>query len=356
MSGRLYRLALRAFPARHRNLYQAEMIDAFEQELAARRATGGGAAARFVAAACLNAINSGLAERRRWHVVRFGYVFSALDFTLAWRMLIRYPGLSIVSVFGIAVGIAVATTASTVVGMLMDSRLPLPEGERIVSFASYDASTNQREFRLARDYADWRRMASMQDVGIDRTVARNLVIEGRTPEPVSVAEISPSAFRVAGVNALRGRYLIPEDEAPDAADVVVIGYDEWVRRFARDPEIVGRSVQLGPVTYHIVGVMPEGFAFPVSQSFWTPWRVDAASYQPRTGPRVGVYGRLAAGVTLESAQAELTEIGRRAAAESPSPISISVPAWCATSTRSRTWASRAIFSRCAPFKSRSCCC
>ncbi len=71
----------------------------------------------------------------------------------------------------------------------------------------------------------------MEDVGITRTVARNLIIEGRAPEPITVAEISSSAFRVAGVSALRGRYLMPEDEAPGAADAMVIGYDEWVRRF-----------------------------------------------------------------------------------------------------------------------------
>jgi predicted permease len=319
MIARIYRLALRAFPKRHRDLYQAEMIDAFERELEARRAPGAGAAASFAAAACLNAVNAGLVERRRWHVVRFGYAFSALDFTLAWRMLVRYPGLSIVSVFGMAVGIAVATTASTVVTMLLDTRLPLPEGERIVSLVSYDVSSpSNREFRLANDYATWRGMASMQDVGLARSVARTLVIEGRTPEPVTVAEISSSSFRVTGVSALRGRPLMPEDEAPDAVDVVVIGYDEWVKRFERDPEIIGRSVRLGAMAHRIVGVMPEGFGFPTNDTFWIPWRADPANYQPRTGPHVGVYGRLAAGATLESAQAELTEMGRRAATDSPS--------------------------------------
>ncbi len=314
----LYCVALRAFPKRHRDLYQAEMVDAFQRELEARRGFGARAVARFVVAAGLDAIVTGLAERRRWHVVRFGYAVSSLDFTLAWRMLLRFPGLSSVCVFGMAVGIAVATTAFTVVAMMMDTRLPLPEGDRIVSMVSFDASTSNREFRLAHDYAAWREMASMEDVGINREVTRTLIIEGRTPEPITAAEISSSAFRVAGVSALRGRYLMPEDEALGAADAVVIGYDEWVRRFGGDPDIIGQSVQLGPLMYHIVGVMPEGFAFPVNHTFWIPWRGHAANYQPRTGPQVGIYGRLGAGATLESAQAELREIGRRAAADSPS--------------------------------------
>ena len=120
----LYRLALRAFPKRHRDVYGAEMLDAFNQAYAARRRAGYGIAA-WVLAACLDAIGNGITERRRRHVVRFGYAFSSLDFLLAWRMLLRYPGLSIVSVFGMAVGIAVATTAVTIVSALLDTRMIL---------------------------------------------------------------------------------------------------------------------------------------------------------------------------------------------------------------------------------------
>jgi putative ABC transport system permease protein len=318
MIATLYRLALRAFTKLHRDLYQAEMLDAFERELDARRAAGAGAVAMFVVAACLDAISTGFADRRRRHVVRFGYAFSSLDFTLAWRMMLRYPALSVVGVFGMAVGIAVAAGAFTVVAMLTDTRLPLPDGDRVVAMVSTDASTSARELRLANDYAAWRAMASMQDVGIDRVVTRNLIMAGRTPEPVTVVETVPAAFRIAGISALRGRYLMPEDEARDAPDAVVIGYDEWVRRFEGDSDIIGRSLQLGAVTYEIVGVMPEGFAFPVNHTFWIPWRFDPSRYQPRTGPRVSIYGRLTPGATLESAQAELTAIGRRAAADSPS--------------------------------------
>jgi predicted permease len=315
---RLYRLALLAFPRRHRELYAAEMIDAFERQSAMRRTNGTIATTVFAVAACADAIVTGLAERRRRHVIRSGYAFSTLDFALAWRMLRRYPGLSLVTVFGMAVGIAVATTALTVVTMFLDTRIPLPAGERIVSLVSFDASNGTRELRLASDYATWGEMASLEAIGIARSVARNLAIQGRTPEPIAVAEVSSSSFRIAGVSPIRGRYLLPEDEAPDAAHVAVLGYDEWMGRFGGDPDIIGRSVQLGHATHEIIGVMPKGFGFPVNDSFWIPWRVDPASYSPRTGPRVGVYGRLAPGATRESAQAELVEVARRSASDSPS--------------------------------------
>ena len=311
---RLYQLALRAFPRRHRDLYGVEMIDAFDRELTAR---AGRARLSFGFAACLNAIGTGLVERQRQRRIRKGPAFSALDFTLAWRMLLRYPGLSLVSVLGMSVGITIAAGAFTIVSLMMGTKLPLPEGDRLVSLVNWDASTNNRELRLLYDLEAWRDAKSVEDFSVSRNVQRNLIVGGRPPEVVMVAEISASAFRAARVGAYRGRTLLPEDERAGAPDAIVIGHDEWVRRFGADPDIVGQSVGLGPTAYTIVGVMPEGFGFPTYHSFWIPWRLDAAAYAPRSGPSINVFGRLAPGATLESARAELTAISRRLAAASP---------------------------------------
>ena len=311
---RLYQLALRAFPRRHRDRYGVEMIDAFDRELSARKGRGRLA---FGFAASLNAIGTGLVERRRQRRVWNGPVFSALDVTLAWRMLLRYPGLSLVSVLGMSVGITIAAGAFTIVSMMMGTQLPLPEGDRLVSLVNWDASTNNRELRVLYDLEAWRAATSIEDVSVSRNVQRNLIVGGRPPEVVLVAEISASAFRAARVEAYRGRTLLPEDERADAPDAIVIGHNEWVRRFGADPDIVGQTVGLGSAAYTIVGVMPEGFRFPTYHSFWIPWRVDAAGYAPRSGPSINVFGRLAPGATLESAQVELTAIGRHLAAASP---------------------------------------
>ena len=311
---RLYQLALRAFPRRHRDLYGVEMIEAFDRELTAR---AGRARLSFGFAACLNAIGTGLGERRRQRRLRNGPAFSALDFTLAWRMLLRYPGLSLVSVLGMSVGITIAAGAFTIVSAMMGTKLPLPQGDRLVSLVNWDASTNDRELRLLYDLEAWRDAKSVEDFSVSRDVERNLIVGDRPPEVVMVAEISASAFRAARVEAYRGRTLLPEDERAGAPDAIVIGHHEWVRRFGGDPDIVGQSVRLGPTAYTIVGVMPEGFGFPAYHSFWIPWRLDAAAYAPRSGPSINVFGRLAPGATLESAQAELTAISRRPAAASP---------------------------------------
>ncbi len=99
--------------------------------------------------------------------------------------------------------------------------------------------------------------------------------------------------------------------------------------------------------------MPDGFGFPVNNSFWIPWRLDPLAYQPRTGPFVGIFGRLAPGATIETAQAELTELGRRAAADSPATHEHLRPRVHALRLRvHRHGRSRTTSWRCAPSSSR----
>lgn len=314
----IYRLALLAFPPSYRRSYADELQALFARQLDDARRRGPAAATRCACAAIGNTVAAGVGAR--WHRYRANpattSAFSRLDFILAWRMLARYPGFSIISVFGIAMGIAVAAGAFTIVHVLTEATLPLRDPDRLVSLFNRDVASNNRESRVLFDFVSWRQLDSFEEIGIARTVSRNLVVAGPA-EPVNVAEITASAFRIAAVPALRGRYLLPEDEAPSATNVVVIGYGEWVRRFAGDPEIVGRTVELGGVTHTIVGVMPDGYGFPVSHSFWVPWRVDAAAFAPRTGPTVHVFGRLAPSISIEAAQAELAAVGERARATMP---------------------------------------
>ena len=76
-------------------------------------------------------------------------------------------------------------------------------------------------------------------------------------------------------------------------------------------------MRLGHGQTEIVGVMPAGYGFPVNFEFWTPLKLDALEHERRAGPGISMFGRLAAGASLEEAQAELTAIGRRTAADFP---------------------------------------
>ena len=242
---------------------------------------------------------------------------SWLDFKLGFRMLVRYPGLTIVGGLAMAFAIWIGAGAFELAMQIIRPSLPLPGGSGIVAIENWDVAANRPESHLASDFATWREtLTSVTDLGAYRALERNLIMgsTGRG-EPVEVAEITASAFRMTRVPPFMGRTLLDSDERPGAPGVVVIGYDAWQRRFAGDPDVVGKTVRLASSPVTVVGVMPEGFAFPVAQSFWVPLRLDAAGYGRREGPQIRVFARLAPGASLDEARAELTALGRRASIE-----------------------------------------
>lgn len=241
-----------------------------------------------------------------------------LDIKLGARMLVKYPGLALVGGLGMAVAIAIGACFSVTMYSYFRPTLPLDEGGRIVGIQNWDAAANEQEHRALHDFVTWREeLESVDDLGAFRDIERNLIAPGGPVEPVDVAEITATGFRVARVPPLLGRPIVEADEREGAPPVVVIGYDVWRARFASDPAIVGRIVRLGNTAHTVVGVMPEGFEFPVNHGFWTPLHTDPSKYERRQGPAITIFGRLAPGATLGDAQTELTMIGRRTAAAFP---------------------------------------
>ena len=178
-----------------------------------------------------------------------------LDAKLGTRMLIKYPGLTLVGSLGMAVSIAIGACFFTVIYSYVQPTLPIDEGTGVVSIQNWDAESNSRESRSLHDYFIWKQeLRSIQEIGAFRTVVHNLVVPGGTAEPVRIAEITASGFHIARVPALLGRTLVDGDERESAPPVVVIGYDVWRTRFSSDPAVVGRTIRLGNVVHTLVGV------------------------------------------------------------------------------------------------------
>jgi putative ABC transport system permease protein len=241
---------------------------------------------------------------------------SWLDWKLGSRMLVKYPGMSIIGGITLAAAIGLGAGWFELTMTITNPRLPLEDGDRIVRIEYRDAATLDEELRTMHEFAQWRgQLTSIEQLGAHRTVERNLLVPGAPPQVVRVAEISASAFDVARVPPLLGRPLIAADEQPGSDDVVVIGHAAWQRHFGGDRSIIGREVQLGHTHATVVGVMPEGFLFPSNHQLWIPLRV--AQVGPLDGAAIGVFGRLRPGATLESAGAELEAWGARMAQVSP---------------------------------------
>ena len=247
--------------------------------------------------------------------MRMGW--SWLDVRLGVRMLVKYPGLSLVGGAAIAFAVLVGAVFFELLTQALHPELPLPRGAEVVGVRTWDSARQDPEPRVLQDFLDWRQsVASVQELSAFRGVERNLLLEGEAATPVTVAEMTASGFRAAAVAPLLGRTLVDGDEAPGAPPVAVIGHGLWQERFAADPGVLGRTVQIGSDAHTIVGVMPPGFAFPVAHELWTALALPrSADY--RTGPSLTVFGRLAPGAGLEQAQAEFAAIGQRASLQFP---------------------------------------
>ncbi|HEX6307482.1 MAG TPA: ABC transporter permease [Longimicrobiales bacterium] len=248
----------------------------------------------------------------RWSDFRMSW----LDWKLGTRMLAKYPGMSIIGGITLAAAIGLGAGWFELTMMLFDPRLPLEDGDRIVRIEYWDASTLDPELRTMHEFVQWRdQFTSIGEVGAHRTVQRNLLVPGHPPQIVRVAEMSAAGFDVARAAPLLGRPLIAADEELGSDDVLVIGHDAWQRYFGGDAAVVGREVQLGRARTTIVGVMPEGYRFPINHEFWVPLRVQQP--EPLEGVAISVFGRLRTGATMESAGAELAAWGARMAQLSP---------------------------------------
>ena len=244
--------------------------------------------------------------------------FSRLDFKVGFRMLARYPGLTVVGTVAIAIAIALGSIYFEAVDKWQNPRLPVPGADRVVSIRNWDVNRFSTEARVLHDFAIWReQLRTISHLGAAVNFERNLDTRDGVIEPVPGAEITASAFTLLETAPLLGRALKDQDERLAEPAVVVISHALWKSRFASDPAVVGRTVKLGSTTATVVGVMPEGFGFPVNQRIWTALRVNGGTLPPRTGPVATVFGRLAPEASLDEAQAELDVVGARLAAINP---------------------------------------
>ena len=242
----------------------------------------------------------------------------SLDVRLALRLLVKHIGLTVVGTVAMAFAIWSGIVAFEFYTQIMHPRLPLAGGDRIVGIVMVDTASSGERAPTLHDFVAWRdQLTSVQHLAAYRDRNWNVIVGTAVPEPVAVAEISAAMFRIVQERPVLGRPLTEADEKPGAPWVVLIGHDVWQSRFESDPTVIGRELRLGNVPHTIVGVMPEGFRFPLAHDFWVPLRLDPVNVPRQQSPGLRVFGRLAPGATLEAAQPELTVLGAMAATAFP---------------------------------------
>jgi predicted permease len=258
---------------------------------------------------------------------------SLLDIKLGARMLRKQPMLTIVALLALGIGIPLTLMPAHAL-FSITAPFPFDEGERLAGIRIWDLDANRRSPGSLRDFEVWRQeLTNFEAIGAIRVESWNVHSEDGRAEPVSGAVVSPSSFDIVRVPPLLGRTLEAADAVIGAPDVVVIGAALWESRLGNDPEIVGKTIRVGGTPHTVVGVMPERFAFPLYEQIWLPLRDNPADYLGGGEPYLEVFGRLADGVSMDQAGAEVEAVSQRISAEYTGPEArllsqvVTMPVW-----------------------------
>lgn len=245
----------------------------------------------------------------------------------AIRVLRRAPGITMLSVATMGVGIGVSTILFALVSGILLRPLPYPHPERLVRiFDTNPQLSVERAGAASGNIDDWRLRSSRFD-GIAGFYSTGRTISSDADAEVLItAQVSQDFFPILGAAPLLGRTFSEEETrrgqfnsaaAPIGPDpVAVISHPLWQRRYGADPDIVGRTVMLDRRPFKVIGVMPERFAMPDARvQLWIPW--DLSGNRPRDQHYLIAVGRLKNGVSIAEAENDLNGVARVLGREHP---------------------------------------
>ncbi len=238
------------------------------------------------------------------------------DLRYAVRALRRSPGLALMAVLCMGLGIGAVTSMFSTAEAFTFRPLPqVRDADRVVHV--WESPTGSPRGYDGLSPAAYREARALR-VFSDLTAARNWdanITGNDIPERVRAERVSFNFLRAVGHAPLLGRDFTLADE--DAGRVVILSYGLWQRRFGGDRGIVGRVVRINGEGYTVVGVLPEDFVFPPGAQLLAPLALTPADWAVHRGQGVFAMGRLAPGVTPAQAQAAVAALGARLAADYP---------------------------------------
>jgi len=236
------------------------------------------------------------------------------DVRYAARMLAKNPGSSLLAVVALALGIGLTTMMFSIVYGALIKGLPFEDADRILHVERANPSEDIESMGVPiHDFVDWEeQQGSFTTIAAFYSGTVNMA-GTETPERFDGAFISADGFGMLGVQPALGRLFREGEDRPGAAPVILLGYEVWRDRYDSDPDVVGRVETVNGEPTTIVGVMPEGFRFPVAEDVWLPLRLDPLDEERGQGLFLEVFGRLRDGVTPDQAFAEFQGIAARLA-------------------------------------------
>ena len=292
---------------------------AFHREQMARELETGGMtpeAARFAAARQFG--NATRLKERSHEVVRFRVETVLQDLRFALRQMGKNPGFAVTAVLMLVLGMGASVAIFGFVDAALIEPLPYAQPNRLVSVDEREPIFPRTD--LSRyDYEDWKRMNHTL-ASLDVYNGTGFLLRmGPVAEPVPAARVSAGFFATLGVQPILGRTFRPGEDAPGQPRIVMLPYGTWKTRFDGRRDVIGQPVNLSGNEYTIVGVLPQSFAFAprANAQFWVPLLDRNGCEVRRSCHNLSGVGRLKAGVTEETALADLKNVAAQLAAQYP---------------------------------------
>ncbi len=231
------------------------------------------------------------------------------DVRHALRSMLKAPGFTAVAVLTLAVGIGGTTAIFSVVNGVLLRALPYPQPDRLVTV--WESAAKYPRMRVSTpNFRDWhaqsRSFAGLAAYEVDRAA----VLGGAEPTFADVIGVTKDFFTVTGVQPVIGRAFTADETRPNGTPAAIVSDGLWRRLFGAARDLQALSVTVYGTHARVVGVMPPGFAFPAGAGVWFPLELFPDT-SGRTAHNLRVVARLADGVSLAGAQAEMTTIAAR---------------------------------------------
>src|SRR5690242_16891841 len=185
-----------------------------------------------------------------WQDVRYGV-----------RMLLKNPGVTIIVIIALALGIGANTAIFSVVNAVLLRPLPYQEADRLVFLNEKSAVLDEMSISYP-NFVDWRAQnQTFEKMGVYNRASYNLTGAGEA-ERIVTGQMSADLFSVLRVNPLYGRVYTNDEDNPGGTSVVVLSYGLWQRRFGGQTSILNQAITLNSKSYTVIGIMPQSFAYP----------------------------------------------------------------------------------------------
>ena len=245
------------------------------------------------------------------------------DLRLALRTLLKSPGFTAIAVLTLALGIGLSTSAFSLTNVLLFRSLPYPASDRLVRVFRTTPQSQQNGHAPGNALDIRAAITTCAPVGLFSYDSLALAEPDQPAVQINAVNFSADFFNLLGVAPAHGRLFAPDEDQPGKSAVVVLTHRMWTRRFAADPQVIGRTLRINGENATVIGVLPASFEAPL---VWGPCDIVRPLTQQTTFPAdrtnswMGIVGRLKPGVSLAQAHSELRTIGARLAQDHPKEL------------------------------------